>query len=43
VLTMPFPVEDAKTLRVRLRVGSGTPGFEDQGTPADELIVGLEL
>lgn len=43
VLTMPFPVEDAKTLRVRLRLGSDTAGFEDQGSPTYELIVSLEL
>jgi hypothetical protein len=43
VLTMPFPVEDAKTLRVRVRAGSDTAGFGDEGAPAYELIVSLEL
>jgi hypothetical protein len=42
VLTMPFPVEEARTLRVRLRPGSDKAGF-DGGSPAYELIVGLEL
>lgn len=43
VLTMPFPVDDARTLRVRLRPGADAAGFEDQGSPAYELIVSLEL
>ena len=43
VLTMPFPVEHAKTLRVRLRAGSDAAGFGDEGAPAYELIVSLEL
>ena len=43
VLTMPFPVDEAKTLRVRLRPGSDTAGFEDAGSPAYEVMVSLEL
>jgi hypothetical protein len=43
VLTMPFPVEDARTLRVRLRAGSDTAGFGDEGAPAYELTVSLDL
>ena len=43
MLTMPFPVDDARTLRVRLRPGSDTAGFEDAGSPAYEVMVSLEL
>jgi hypothetical protein len=43
VLTMPFPVDEAKTLRVRLRPGSDTAAFEDEGSPAYEVMVSLEL
>jgi hypothetical protein len=43
VLTMPFPVDEARTLRVRLRPGSDTAGFEDVGSPAYEVVVSLEL
>jgi hypothetical protein len=43
VLTMPFPIDEAKTLRVRLRPGSDTAGFEDEGSPACEVLVHLEL
>jgi hypothetical protein len=43
VLTMPFPVDDARTLRVRLRPGSVTAGFDDAGSPAYEVMVSLEL
>jgi hypothetical protein len=43
VLTMPFPVDEAKTLRVRLRPGTDTAAFEDKGSPAYEVMVSLEL
>jgi hypothetical protein len=43
VLTMPFPVDEAKTLRVRLRPGNDTAGFEDARSPAYEVMVSLEL
>jgi hypothetical protein len=43
MLTMPFPVDEATTLRVRLRPGSDTARFEDQGSPAYEVLVHLEL
>ena len=43
VLTMPFPVDEARTLRVRLRPGSETAGFEDAGSAAYEVTVSLEL
>jgi hypothetical protein len=40
---MPFPVDEAKTLRVRLRPGTDTAAFEDKGSPAYEVMVSLEL
>ena len=43
VLTMPFPVDEASKLRVRLRPGTDTAGFEGDGTPAYEVLVHLEL
>jgi hypothetical protein len=43
VLTMPFPIDEATTLRVRLRPGSDTAGFEDTGSPAYEVSISLEL
>ena len=43
VLTMPFPVDEARTLRVRLRPDSDAAGFEDAGSPAYEVLVHLEL
>jgi hypothetical protein len=43
VLTMPFPVDEAKTLHVRLRPGSDRTAFEDKDSPAYEVIVSLEL
>ena len=43
VLTMPFPLDEARTLRVRLRPGSDTARFEDKGSPAYEVLVHLEL
>jgi hypothetical protein len=43
MLTMPFPVEEASTLRVRLRPGRDASGFEDDGSPAFEVLVHLEL
>jgi hypothetical protein len=42
VLTMPFPVDEARMLRVRLRPGGDAAGFED-GSPAYEVLVHLEL
>jgi hypothetical protein len=43
VLTMPFPVDEASTLRVRLRPDSDAEGFEGEGSPAYEVLVYLEL
>jgi hypothetical protein len=43
VLTMPFPVDEARTLRVRLRPGGDAAGFEDEGSPAYEVAISLEL
>ncbi|MGZ6671587.1 MAG: hypothetical protein ACXVFM_04470 [Solirubrobacteraceae bacterium] len=43
VLTMPFPVDEARTLRVRLRPGSVGARFDDEGSPAYEVVVSLEL
>jgi hypothetical protein len=43
VVTMPFPVERARTLRVRLRRAGDMAGFEDQGSPAYEVAISLEL
>ena len=43
MLTMPFPVEAAKLLRVRLRPRRDAAGFEDDGSPAFEVLVHLEL
>ncbi len=44
VLSMPFPIDGARTLRVRLRLGSDTAGFDGQeGSAAYELVVSLEL
>jgi hypothetical protein len=43
VLTMPFPIDEARTLRVRLRPRSDTAGFGDEGSPAYEVLVHLEL
>jgi hypothetical protein len=43
VLTMPFPIDEARTLRVRLRPHSDAAGFEDKGSPAFEVLVHLEL
>ena len=43
MLTMPFPVEEASTLRVRLRPGRDASSFEDDGSPAFEVLVHLEL
>jgi hypothetical protein len=43
MLTMPFPVDEATTLRVRLRLGHDTGGFDDKGTPAYEVLVSLTL
>jgi len=43
VLTMPFPVDEARMLRVRLRPGGDAAGFEDDGSPAYEVLVHLEL
>ena len=43
VLTMPFPVDEARTLRVRLRLGSDGAGFDDESSPAYEVVVSLEL
>jgi hypothetical protein len=40
---MPFPVDEARTLRVRLRPGGDTAGFEDEGSPAYEVAISLEL
>ena len=40
---MPFPVDEARTLRVRLRPGSDAAGFEDDGSPAYQVLVHLEL
>ena len=43
VLTMPFPVDEARTLRVRLRPGGDGAGFDEEGSPAYEVVVSLEL
>ncbi|MGZ4597085.1 MAG: hypothetical protein ACXV3V_09165, partial [Actinomycetes bacterium] len=43
VLTMPFPVDEARTLRVRLRPGGDGAGFDNEGSPAYEVVVSLEL
>ena len=44
VLSMPFPIDGAKTLRVRLRPGGDNAGFDGQeGSAAYELVVNLEL
>jgi hypothetical protein len=43
VLTMPFPIDEASMLRVRLRPASDAAGFEDDGAPAYEVLVHLEL
>jgi hypothetical protein len=43
VLTLPYPVDEAKALRVRLWPGGDPAGFDDDRSPAYELIVGLEL
>ena len=43
VLTMPFPIDEASMLRVRLRPASDAAGFEDDGAPAYEVLVYLEL
>jgi hypothetical protein len=43
VLTMPFPIDEARTLRVRLRPHDDAAGFEDKGSPAFEVLVHLEL
>ena len=43
LLTMPFPIDEATTLRVRLRPRSDAAGFEDDGSPAFEVLVHLEL
>jgi hypothetical protein len=42
-LTMPFPIDEARTLQVRLRPRNDTAGFEDEGSPAYEVLVHLEL
>jgi hypothetical protein len=41
-LSLPFPVEEAATLRVRLFPGDEPTGADEDG-PAYELIVSLEL
>ena len=43
VLTMPFPADEAKALRVRLWPGGDPTGFDDDGSPAYELVVALVL
>jgi hypothetical protein len=43
VLTMPFPIEEARMLRVRLRPGGNAAGFDDHGAPAYEVLVHLDL
>jgi len=43
VLTMPFPADEAKALRVRLWPGGDPAGFDDDSSRAYELVVGLVL
>ncbi|HEX6695897.1 MAG TPA: hypothetical protein VF080_03855 [Solirubrobacteraceae bacterium] len=43
VLTMPFPIDAASMLRVRLRPRGDAAGFDDDGAPAYEVLVHLEL
>ena len=43
VVTMPFPIDAARMLRVRLRPGGNAARFDDDGAPAYEVLVHLEL